>query len=139
MAANAESGGAEFSRRHARMLCEIVQCGTAVGIEVGDGRLGGVLHPTRASGVVERDRRARRLGAVIDLRRGDDESVPCESNAGAHHRTGQLKDVGVVRDARITAGSARRRDEHPHRRAACGDVDVLGCDDHRPGFMPLAM
>jgi hypothetical protein len=68
---------------------------------------------------------------VINLRRGDDETVARKPHGRAQSRRGQLKNVRVEKDARIRAFRARLREEGA-RRLSVGhrDVNVFGGDDH---------
>src|SRR5262249_36761886 len=130
MAADAESDDADFSSRDFRMFGEPIQARTAIGIEVGDRSLRGVLLAAGASGVVEGDHRAWWFDAAIDFRCGGDESVAGEPHAGAKHWRTELEDVRVAPDAGILALGFRRSDEGSHRGTRQRNVGVFGGDDH---------
>ncbi len=75
---------------------QIVERRAAVFIEMRDGSFGGAFQPSRPSSIVERDRRAQRLDAMVNLRRRDRESITRQPRTGPQHRTGELEDVRIT-------------------------------------------
>src|SRR5207245_11271294 len=98
MSTDAESRRRNLSAGDRPVRGEMIERGAAVGVEIGDRRLPRVLEPANAAGVIERKGRARWLGAMVDLRRGDDEAVARQADARSQHRAGQLTDVRVEED-----------------------------------------
>ncbi len=83
VAADAETHDADFPWRDHRMLGKPVQTSAAIGIEMRDRGLRGVLLAADASGVIEWDHRSRRFDAAINFRGSANKSIPGQPYAGA--------------------------------------------------------
>jgi len=130
VATDAEAHSAEVYRSDFRMSFEPVERGAAAGVEIGDACFGGVVQAASAAGVVERNGAAGRFDAVIDLGRGDDETVTGESDARPEHWAGELEDVRVTEDGGKFAGGVWCGDKGPHGSERDGNINVGGFDDH---------
>jgi len=132
VAADAEAYGADFTFGHFGMRGEPVECGAAVGVKVGDRSFQGILLALCAAGVIESDDGAGGFDAIVDFGAGDDEAVTREAHAGAERGARELKNVRVRKDAGVAALGSGSDDESAHDAASVGDIDVFGCDDHKP-------
>src|SRR6185503_12869972 len=122
MSANAEPTRAKLSLLNARMLIEVIEHRTTVGVEFRDLCLRRSGQTPRAALIVEWDGRPRGFDPVIDLRRCDYKPIPRQSRCRADHRSGQLEYVRVKQNPRILPFRLRARHECPHRASSDGDV-----------------
>src|SRR5260370_25458473 len=97
-----------------------VQDSAALGIEMRDRSLCSVLMAAGPAGVIEGDRRSRRLDAPINFRRSSNKSVPGQPHASAQQWRSELKNVGIAPDARILTVGLGRSDEG--RRSVSGHL-----------------
>ena len=81
---------------------------------------------TIGAGLIVGEDGASGLELVIDLRDGDNEAVAGEKCGGAADRGGDLKNLRVEHDARITAGRGRPEDVRAHRTGRRGEIDEGG-------------
>ena len=116
--------------RHEWMFRQIIQRRSPILIKMHYRRFGRVILPLRPPRIVERNRRSGRLHAMIDLRRRGHESVARQTRHRAQHGTSELEDVRITNDAWVFSRCFRRCHEHPHGKAAGGNVDILGGDYH---------
>jgi len=89
-----------------------------------------VFHASGPAHVVKRNHGARRFNTVVDLRRGDHKSISSQPRTGPQRRTGKLENIRITQNPRILPLVLRRRYEHPHRRGAGRDVNVLASKQH---------
>ena len=83
VAADAETHNADFAWRDFGMLEKPVQTSAAIGIEMRDRSLRGVLLAADTSGVIESDHGSRWFDAAIDFRGSGNKSIPGQPNTGA--------------------------------------------------------
>ncbi len=130
VAADAETYDADFPSRDLRMFGKPVQTSAAIGIEMRDRSLRGVLLAADASGVIEWDHRSRRFDAAINFRGRGNKSIPGQPYAEAQHWRCELKNVGIAPEAGILTFGLGRSDEGSHRGTRQRNVRVFGSDDH---------
>ena len=130
VAADAETYDPDFSSGDLRVFGKPVQTSTAIGIEMRDRSLRGILLAADPSSVIEWDHRSRGFEAAIDFRGSGNKSIPGQPYAGAQHWGCELKNVGIGPDARVLALRLRRSHEGSHRETMQSNVHVFGFDDH---------
>src|SRR6202167_3328037 len=85
VAADAETHDADLPPRDFRMFGKPVETRAAIGIEMRDGSLRGVLLAADAASVIKGDHRSRRFDTAINFRGSGDKSIPGQAYAGAQH------------------------------------------------------
>jgi hypothetical protein len=128
--ADTETHDTDFPWRDFRMYGKPVQASAAIGIEMRDRSLCGVLLAASPSGVIEGDHRSRWFDAPINFRRSGNKSVPGQPNASAQQWGSELKNIRVAPYARILIFGPGRSDESSHRRNRQRNVYVFGGDYH---------
>ena len=122
---------AEAAGCHAVVGLQPVERGADVVVEIGDRRRFRIRLPATLALVVKLEHGSSGLYAVIDLRCGDDEAIASQSHAPSQRRAGELKDVRVEDNARVSPGRSRGGYERTHCPVPDRDVGVVMCDHHR--------
>jgi hypothetical protein len=130
MAADAVAHRAQLVSSYLRMPGQIIQRRSAVLIEDRYRRFGGVVLSARPTCIVEWNRGACWLYAMIDLRRRSHESIARQPSHQAQRGSGELKDIRITNDSGVFPRRLRRSHKHAHGRAAGRDVDIAGGDYH---------
>ena len=130
VAADAETHNTNFPWRDFRVYGKPVQTGAAIGIEMRNRSLRGVLLAAGPAGVIEGDHRSRRFDAPINFRRSSNKSVPGQPHASAQQWRSELKNIRVAPYAWILTFGPGRSDESSHRRNRQRNVYVFGGDYH---------
>ena len=131
MAASAVPCRAEAAVGHAVVGLEPVESSADVVVEIGDRRRFRVRLPAAFALVVKLEHGASGLYAVIDLRCGDDEAIAGQSHTPSQRRVGELEDVRVEDNARVSPGRLRAGHERAHCSILDRDFGVLLRDHHQ--------